>query len=517
MSAFKKLASDTALYGVSTILGRMLYWLMVPLHTRVFPRPGELSSNVELFSYVPVLLLVYTLSLETAFFRYASRQKEDKQKVFNETLSIVLAVSLVATALIALFSPQIATALNYPGQQKFIIWVAMIVATDAIVSIPFARLRVENKARQFVKAKLINIAINVVLNVFFLVICPQIYNGEYLLFLQPVVDLFYDPSVGPGYIFLANLIANLVYFPLLWKTFAGFRFQLDKQQVQILLAYSFPLMLTALAGSINTLTDRWFLRPLLPDGFYPGLTSEDALGIYGNCYKLSVFMALAIQSFKFAADPFFFSRAEDKNAPGLLADVNKWFVIVCVIIWVGISLNLDWIGLFIGKTYRQGLSVVPILLLANLVLGVYYNIAFWFKLSDKTAYGTFITALGAVVTVLLNVLLIPVMGYMGCAIAFLVSSVVMCVTCYLLGEKHYPVPYDVSSALIYLFSGGLLIYLASQIEISNLWISVPYHLVLFVLYVGTMLVIERRTFAPLLAKVRNRGRVKKEPRITNTE
>ncbi|GAB3930182.1 oligosaccharide flippase family protein [Larkinella terrae] len=506
MSAFKKLASDTALYGISTILGRMLYWLMVPLHTRVFPRPEELSSNVELFSYVPVLLLLYTFSLETAFFRYAARQKEDRQKVFNETLSIVLTASILVTALIAVLSPQLADWLDYPGQQKFITWVALIVATDAIVSIPFARLRIENKARQFVKAKLINISVNVLLNVFFLIICPQIYNGEYLLFLQPVVDLFYDPTIGPGYIFLANLISNLVYFPLLLKTFAGFRFQLDKPQVRLLLAYSFPLMLTALAGNVNMLTDRWFLRPLLPEGFYPGLTSEDALGIYGNCYKLSVFMALAIQSFKFAADPFFFSRAEDKNAPGLLAEVNKWFIIVCVLIWVGISLNLDWIGLFIGKTYRQGLGVVPILLLANLVLGVYYNIAFWFKLSDKTAYGTLITAIGAGVTVLLNLLLIPIMGYMGCAVAYLVSSVVMCVTCYVFGEKHYPVPYDVSSALIYLFSGGLLIYIASQIEISNLWVSIPYHFVLFALYVGTMLVIERKTFAPLLVKVRNRRR-----------
>jgi O-antigen/teichoic acid export membrane protein len=357
-----------------------------------------------------------------------------------------------------------------------------------------------------VKAKLINISVNVGLNVFFLVICPQIYNGDYLTFLQPAVDLFYDPSIGPGYIFLANLIANLVYFLLLRGTFAGFRFQLNNQQVRLLLAYSFPLMLTALAGNVNMLTDRWFLRPLLPDGFYPGLTSEDALGIYGNCYKLSVFMALAIQSFKFAADPFFFSRAEDKNAPGLLADVNKWFVIVCVIIWVGISLNLDWIGLFIGKTYRQGLGIVPMLLLANLVLGIYYNISFWFKLSDKTAYGTFITALGAAVTVALNLLLIPMIGYMGCAVAFLTSSVVMCVTCYLLGEKHYPVPYDVSSALIYLFSGGLLIYIASQIEISNLWISIPYHFLLFALYIGAMVVIERKTFMPLLAKFRNRGR-----------
>ncbi|MFC5409184.1 polysaccharide biosynthesis C-terminal domain-containing protein [Larkinella bovis] len=508
MSGFKKLASDTALYGISTILGRMLYWLMVPLHTRIFERTGELASNVELFSYIPVLLLVYTLSLDTAFFRYAARQNDNRQRVFNETLSIVLILSLGATALITVLSPQIANWLDYPGQQTFITWVAMIAATDAIVSIPFARLRIENKARQFVKTKLINISLNVALNVFFLVICPQIYNGDYLLFLQPFVDLFYDPSVGPGYIFLANLIANLLYFPLLWKAFAGFRLQVDRAQVKLLLAYSFPLMLTTLAGNINMLTDRWFLRPLLPEGFYPGLTSEDALGIYGNCYKLSIFMALAIQSFKFAADPFFFSRAEDKNAPGLLAEVNKWFIIVCVIIWVGISLNLDWIGLFIGKTYRQGLGIVPILLLANLVLGVYYNIAFWFKLSDKTAYGTAITALGAGVTVGLNILLIPLMGYMGCAVAYLASSVVMCVTCYLLGEKHYPVPYDVPSALIYVFSGGVLIYLASQIDISSLWISVPYHLVLFALFLGVMLVMERKTFVPLLTRIRNRGRDK---------
>ena len=186
----------------------------------------------------------------------------------------------------------------------------------------------------------------------------------------------------------------------------------------MLLVYAFPLMLTNLAGLVNNTTDRIFLRHFLPAGFYEGISSADALGIYGNCYKLSVFMALAIQSFKFAADPFFFSQAEDKNAPDLLARVTKWFLIVCVLIWVLTSLNLDLLGLVVSKRYRVGLDIVPLLLLAYLFLGVYYNISFWFKLSDKTKFGTLITVVGATVTIAGNIVLIPLMGYMGCAVAF---------------------------------------------------------------------------------------------------
>jgi len=273
--------------------------------------------------------------------------------------------------------------------------------------------------------------------------------------------------------------------------------------VQTLLVYSFPIMLTSLSGVLNQLTDRLLLRRFLPEGFYPGFTSEDALGIYGNCLKLSIFMALAINSFKFAADPFFFSRAEDKNSPKLLADVTKWFVIVCVILWVGISLNLDVVGLLLrSPDYRTGLDVVPILLLANLLLGVYYNISFWFKLSDKTKYGTLIAVVGAVITVVLNIILIPRIGYMGCAWAFLISTLAMTVMCYVLGELHYPVPYHVGSAVFYIGTAALLIYGAGFIKIPNLWVSVPYHLALFLLYLGIIAVVERDTVKLAVKRLR---------------
>jgi len=505
MSAFKKLASDTALYGVSTILGRMLNWALVFLHTRVFDRPEELSSNVELFTYIGVLLIIYTLGLETAFFRYATRNPDERQAYFNRSLSIILVVSGFFTAIALLFSADIARLINYPGQEQFIRWAALILATDAITAIPFARLRVENKARQFVTAKIANILINIGLNLFFLLFCRDVYNGKYLTVLQPFVDAIYNPAIGPGYIFLANLIANFCYFLLIRNAFAGFRFQWENPKVQALLLYAFPLMLSGLVSVINQTTDRMFLKYWLPEGFYPGLTAKDALGIYGNCYKLSVFMALAINAFKFAADPFFFSRAEDKNAPDLLANVTKWFIIVCVLIWVGVSLNLDTIGLLIGKNYRSGLPVVPILMLANLLLGVLYNISFWFKLADKTVYGTVISAVGAAVTIGLNIALIPVLGYMGCAVAFLVSSLIMVGLCYYLGEKYYPVPYDVQSALGYIVSGGLLIFLVARIPISNIWIASLYHMVLFILYIGVVVLAEWRTFGPVLAKWRTRG------------
>lgn len=509
MSQFKKLASDTALYGVSTILARSINFALAPIQTYAFQRPSELSSNVTLYAWIGVLLTVYTLGLETAFFRFAARAKsnenaEERLQVFNRTTSLVLLASLLPTLVLIGFASEIAQWLNYPGQGLMVVWAALLLAIDSIVAIPFARLRAENKARQFVMAKVINILLNVALNVFFIVICKDVAEGDYLPAFQPIASWIYRPEIGPGYILLANLIANALYFVILRNAFSGFRFTFKWPVAKSLLLYSLPIMLTGLSGVLNALTDRLLLRRFLPEGFYPDLTSEDALGIYGNCLKLSIFMALAINSFKFAADPFFFGQAEDKNSPKLLAVVTKWFLIVCVLIWVGVSLNLDVVGLVVAPLYRRGLDVVPLLLLANLFLGVYYNISFWFKLSDKTKFGTLITAVGAAVTIIGNIVLIPLMGYMGCAVAFLISSFVMMAMCYFLGEKHYPVPYDVRSAAGYVVGAGLLIYVSWQFPIANLWIAVPVHLALCLLFVGTVLLIERDTIQPMVARFRKR-------------
>jgi O-antigen/teichoic acid export membrane protein len=513
MSVFKKLLGDTALYGVSTILSRTINYLLVPIHTYAFGRPAQLASNTEFFAYIAILLALYTIGMETTFFRFATRSAVTDNKltpegevVLSNSLSIVMIISLLPTILLLTMATPITNYLGYPGQELYLRWAALLVAIDAVMGIPFARLRAENRSKRFVQAKTYNIIIVVLLNVFFLIFCRDVYAGKYLTFLQPVVKLIYYPEIGPGYIFLANLIANALYFVMLPDAFRGFRFRIDWPAQRLLLAYALPIMLTNLAGLVNNFTDRLFLKYWLPANFYADLTAADALGIYGQCMKLSVFMSLAIQSFKFAADPFFFSQSPDRNAPGggppqLLADVTKWFVIICVIIWVGVSLNLDVLGQMLSPAYRRGLDIVPVLLLGHLFIGIYYNTAFWFKLSDKTQYGTLITAIGAILTVGLNVVLIPIMGYMGCAVAFLGSSVLMTAICYWLGERHYPVPYKVGSALGYIGAGGLLIWLNSFIRIQNLWIAVPYHLILCGLFILAVLLAEWRTFGPVLARL----------------
>ena len=489
MSVLKKLAGETALYGLSSIVGRFLNYLLVPLHTAVFAT-AEFGVNAKLYAYVSFLNVLYTYGLETAYFRFASKTKDNSY--YNIALTSIIVSSSLLSGLIILFSPQIATALGYPDRAHLVQWLAVIIAIDAVVAIPFARLRLEKKAKQFAVARIINIVLTVLLNIFFLVFCKDIYEGKYLTALQPLVSLIYYPSLGIGYIVLSNLIANAAFFILLYRSFAIFRFQFDRQVLHSMWLYGYPILIMGLAGTTNLMTDRILLESLLPEGFYPGKTSSEALGIYAACYKLSIFMTLAIQAFRYAAEPFFFSQAEDKNAPGLFANVTKWFIIVCVVIWLGVSVNLDVIGLFLrGKEYREGLAVVPILLLANLFLGVYYNLSVWFKLTDKTYYGTYITLAGAAITIVGNILLIPVLGYMGCALVFLLSCFTMTVVCYILGNKYYPVPYDVKSALIYIVGAGILIYLGFSIAFENQVLATGFHLLLCLVFAAIVFMLEK--------------------------
>ncbi|HEV7381357.1 MAG TPA: polysaccharide biosynthesis C-terminal domain-containing protein [Dyadobacter sp.] len=499
MSVLKKLAGDTALYGVSTMLGRLLNYLLVPLHTSLF-LPSELAVQVQLFSFAGIALVIYTFGMETAFFRYASAES-DKKKYYNVILSAVMLVSVAISTVVFAFSDAIAAIIEYPENGNLVRWFALIMATDAIVSIPFARLRLEKKALKFVTIRVSNILINIGLNLFFLVFCRDIFNGAYLSALKPAIDTFYDPAHAVDYIVLANVIANLLFIPMLWREFADFRFIFNRTLFRPVWVYAFPIMVMNLAAVTNMLFDRLFLQYLLPENFYPGRTTKDAIGIYGQCVKLSVFMNLAIQAFKYAAEPFFFSKGEDKSAPPVFAQIMKWFIIVCVIMWVGICLNLDLLAeVFLKKKiFQEGLPAVPWLLSAFLFLGIYYNLAAWFKLTNKTQYGTYLTLTGAAVVIVLNVVLVPLIGYLGCAIAFATSSFVMMALCYYYGQKYYPVPYDLRSAIQYILVGGIIIVASTFLGISDLWISVPVHMLILLLFTAGVFMMERKHL-PFLRK-----------------
>lgn len=466
MSVLKKLAGETLSYGFSTILGRSLNFLLVLVHTKAFS-PAELGINIKLYSYIAIANILYTYGMETAYFRFA---KEDPTKYYRLILSAILGSTLVLTMGLFLFANPIMTQLGYAGQEKFLYWIALILAIDSITSIPFARLRLEQKTKKFVSAKIFSIFVNIGLNLLFLLLLKPIYEGHWGAEAQAKFGYLYDPTIGAGYIFLANLIANLTFFLWLRKELADYKWFWDTIALKKLFLYAFPIMFMSLAAMSNLMFDRLLLEELLPPGFYPGRTSQEALGIYGNCYKLSIFMSLAIQAFKYSAEPFFLGRVSKDNTKENLALVTHWFVIVCIFLWIGVSNNLFWLkDIFLKRPiYWEGIGIIPVLLLANLLLGVYYNISVWFKLKDKTYLGTIITLIGFVVTVLGNVLFIPTYGYMASAYSFLASAFIMTFLCMFLGQKYDPAPYKIISGIIYICLGGLVILSPSFLNTDNI-------------------------------------------------
>lgn len=443
MNPLKKLAGQTAIYGLPTIVGRLLNYLLVPLYTRAFI-PSEYGIVTEFYAYVAFLFVILTYGMETAFFRF-SAAADNKDKVFGTAL-VSLLVSSVFFLLLAIGSaPYLAAKMGYGAHPEYIWWFALVLATDAISSIPYANLRLKNRPFRFALVKVVNIAANIGFNLFFILLCPYILRSFPDSSLASLILKIYNPSIGVGYIFISNLIASVLTFAMLVPDMLGKRLQTDRRLFVSMLKYSWPLLIFGMAGIVNETFDRVILKYLLPGD----VDAMAQLGIYGACYKVSILMTLFIQTYRYAAEPFFFDQAARKDAREIYADMMHYFVIVCLLIFLGIMLYIDIVIKFIGKDFREGAGVIPILLAANLFLGVFYNLSVWFKLTDRTRTGAFISLSGAVVTILLNIILIPFMGYMGAAWATFACYAFMMVFSYLLGQKYYPVNYNIAGAARY--------------------------------------------------------------------
>lgn len=450
----KKLASETVLYGVGTILPRMLNFLLVSVHTRVFPEEayGDIS---ELYGYVGFFNIIFLFGMETAFFRFANKEGQDPNKIFRIAQTVVMAISICLSCIF--LAAHVPIAKEYSANSNIVLWIILTLLVDAIVAIPFARLRLQKKAFHFTAFKLMNIALYIGLNFYFL-----FYAG--------------DPAPGIELVFLANFLANAVYLIFFFKDLISWRPLFDKVISPQMLSYSYPIVLTGLAGMTNEMFSRVAIDNWLPKNFYPGKSSDYVQGVFSACYKFSVFMSLAVQAFRFAAEPFFFSRASDKNSPELFAKVNHYFVLTACAIMVGICLNLAWMKYFIGPTYTEGLAeglaIVPVLLLGYVFLGIYYNMSVWFKVTDKTHFGTIITLVGAILTVSLNYLLIPALGIMGSAYATFICFAAMTILCYTLGQRYHPIPYTIGKDLAAISIACLLVFINARIEIENEIVSI---------------------------------------------
>jgi O-antigen/teichoic acid export membrane protein len=463
MGKIQRLAGETVLYGLGSILPRFLNFLLVRLHTNVFG-PEEYGIITNLYAWVGVVNIVFIFGMETAYFRFASKTGNSEQRVFNLAQTVVIVISTILSVAFVLLAEPIGNTLEVSGRTDLVMWLVAIMFVDAIAAIPFARLRLQKKALRFAVGKLLNIGILVGLNVYFL----KYAQG-------------YEPNVS--LVVLANLAANAFYLVFFAPMLLSWRPAYDKEISPAMYSYAYPIMVTGLAGMTNEMFSRIMLVKWLPEGFY-GIHSEQyALGVFGACYKLSVLMNLTITAFRYAAEPFFFSNASDKNSPQLFARVNHYFLIVCCVILLAVSINLDILKYFLGNpAYWEGLHIVPILLLAYLFLGMYYNFSVWFKLTDRTYYGTLITVIGMIITIVANYFLIPIAGYEGSAVAALLCYFAMTVICYFLGQRYYPIPYNVGKILLYITVTLLFVYGTSAIEISNQVAATAFHMVVIFVF-----------------------------------
>lgn len=428
-SLIKKLAGQTAVYGL-TSLARLVYTLiLVPLQSRAMSEPenGTISFYFGLISFANVLLMY---GMETAYFRFSTKG-HDPDKVFSTALRSVFATTLLFFLPVLLLHEQLAAWFHFPGAGDLVIYLAIILATDAWCALPFARLRQQNKPGRFAAARIANIAVNILINVFYLWYCPHHTDAAW-------VQQLYTPEHKVLYVFIANVAGSLTSLLMVSGAYRDITRGFDRMIWKQMLRYGFPMLLIGLAGMVNETLDRVMLNYLLPED-----QAMFQTGIYGTCYKLAIFMTIFVQAFRFASEPFFFSRSREADAKETYALVMDWFVPACALIFLGMTLGMDIAKHFIDQKFWSGLHVVPVLLLANWCLGIYINISIWYKVTDHTSIGSYISVGGAVITLLGLYIFVPVYGYTAAAWVTLTCYATMMVAGYLLGRKYYPIPYRV--------------------------------------------------------------------------
>ena len=437
----KALAKDTAIYGLSSIVGRFLNYLLVPLYTyKIAAESGGYGIVTNLYAYSALLLALLTFGMETTFFRFAGKEGQDDKMVYSSALRMVGGVALVFVALVLLFLRPIAGVMGYAGHPEYIGCFALIAALDAFQAIMFSRLRQQHRPVKFMALKMSFIVVNIAMNLFIFLVMPRFDS------LAAVYARF---NGGVGLIFFANLactaLVTLGFIPEIRGIFYGF----DRKLCREMLAYSWPLLLLSLVGILNQVADK-ILFPYL----MPGAEGQVQLGIYGACVKVAMIMTLITQAFRYAYEPIVFG-GKDKNNPDVLAEGTKYFVLFTLLAWLAVMFYMPVIRHFIHPSYWEGLKVIPIVMMAEIFMGVYFNLSFWYKLTDKTWWGAIMSAIGAAVMIAVNVIFVPRIGYMACAWGGFAGYGVAMLLSFFIGQKYYPVKYDLWGMFKFLFFGAL--------------------------------------------------------------
>lgn len=478
MANLKSLFKDTAIYGLSSIVGRFLNYLLVPLYTATLSAAGGgygVITNV--YAYTALILVILTFGMETTFFRFSNKEGEDPQKVYSTVLTAVGMVSLLFVALVFAFIGPLSEAMGYADHPSYIWVMATTVAIDAFQSIPFAYLRYKKRPIKFAALKLLFIVLNIMLNLLFFLVLPSLY-GSY----PDEIGKIYDPTIGVGYAFYVNLACTASITFCFWKELTEFKYGFDGKLLRRMLSYSWPILVLGIAGILNQTADK-ILFPYI----YKGGNAHEQLGIYGAASKIAMIMAMITQAFRYAYEPFVFGKAKEKDNRNTYAEAMKFFVVFTLLAFLVVIGYLDLLKHIIGQGYWSGLKVVPIVMAAEIMMGVYFNLSFWYKLIDKTIWGAYFSGAGCAVLIAVNVIFVPRYGYMACAWAGFAGYATAMVLSYFVGQRKYPIAYPMKDISVYVLITVVLYFCMTT---ANARLSTPLALtvntvlgVLFIAYI----------------------------------
>ena len=476
MAELKSLAKDTAIYGMSSIVGRFLNYLLVPLYTAVLPASsGGYGVVSNVYAYTALILVLLTFGMETGFFRFANKSDENPEKVYTNTLLFVGGLSLLFVILGMTFLHPIASFLEYPDHADYVGMMILVVALDSFQCVPFSYLRYKKRPIKFAAIKMLNIVGNIGLNLFFLLLCPWLYVHA-----PETVSWFYHPDYQVGYIFVSNLIMSVIQLFFFIPELRGFSYRADWQLIKRMVAYSFPILIFGLVGILNQTVDK-MIYPFLFDDRQEGLVQ---LGIYSATSKVALVMAMFTQAFRYAYEPFVFGKNKDADNRKVYAATMKYFFIFSLLAFLTVMGYMDLLKFMVARDYWEGLSVVAIVMGAEIFKGIYFNLSFWYKLTDETHWGAYFSLIGCTVILALNVWLVPLYGYIASAWASVAGYGAITLLSYVIGQKKYPVIYPLKDMAVYLVLAAVLFVLSEIVSVQHVILRLLYHTLLILIFVA---------------------------------
>lgn len=470
----KSLAKDTAIYGLSSIVGRFLNYLLVPLYTyKIAAESGGYGIVTNLYAYTALFLALLTFGMETTLFRFSNKEGEDAKKVYGTILRLVGAVGVVFLAAVLAFIKPISGAMGYASHPEYVGCMAVIVAFDAFQAIMFSRLRLQRRPLKFMALKFAFIIPNILLNLFIFLVMPHLFDS-----MPALRDMYVRFDYGVGLIFFTNLICTSCVFFGFIPELKGLGYGYDRALAKRLLKYTWPLLILSLVGILNQVADKIMFPSLMP-----GTEGKVQLGIYGACVKIAMIMSLLTQAFRYAYEPIVFNGSQDKNSPETLADGMKYFIVFTLLAFLAVMFYMPVLRHFIQPGYWAGLGVIPIVMMAEIFMGIYFNLSFWYKLSDQTHWGAIMSAIGAAVMIAVNIIFVPKIGYWACAWGGFAGYGTAMLLSYFIGQKKYPIGYDLRTIGLF-FCLAAAMFCVSEFLLKDLpvWLQITLNTIQMLIY-----------------------------------